>query len=134
MIIAKPAQTIPNTRAEKLLGVPSPIPGKNGLQSQHSQEILRIDKKYLSAKSASLNPSRSPELRRTPQANHIALVRLRDSSSLISPGSVLYLARSDYKQRLTSSVRENREANKSYLPSKWRKSVEKIETDGNNFD
>ena len=26
MIIAKPAQTIPNTRAEKLLGVPSPIP------------------------------------------------------------------------------------------------------------
>ena len=28
MIIAKPAHTMPSTRAEKLLGVPSPIPGE----------------------------------------------------------------------------------------------------------
>ena len=32
-----------------------------------------------------------PELRRTPQANQMALVRFRDSSSFISLGSTLYL-------------------------------------------
>lgn len=48
--MAKPAHTIPSTRAEKLRGVPSPI----------------------------------PLFRRTPQANHIAELKLRASSSVLS--------------------------------------------------
>lgn len=50
IIIAKPAQTMPNTLAEKLLGVPSPI----------------------------------PLFSRTPQANHMAELKFKASSSVLS--------------------------------------------------
>lgn len=40
MIIAKPAQTIPSTRAEKLLGVPSPMPLFN--RTPHANQIAEL--------------------------------------------------------------------------------------------
>jgi len=40
MIMAKPAQTMPKTRAEKLLGVPSPIPLlRSTPQANHTAEL-----------------------------------------------------------------------------------------------
>ena len=36
MIIANPAHTMPSTRAEKLRGVPSPIPGNTSVISGHN--------------------------------------------------------------------------------------------------
>jgi hypothetical protein len=40
MIIAKPAHTIPNTRAEKLLGVPSPMPLLS--KTPHANQIAEL--------------------------------------------------------------------------------------------
>ena len=68
-----------------------------------------------------------PEFSKTPQANQMALVRFRDSSSLISLGSALYL-------KLCWCCPVVIKKKRIHLPSKWRKSVKKVETYCDNLD
>ena len=92
MIIAKPAHTIPRTRAEKLRGVPEKY-----IFGNHKYKIAYLWVKYdvvenllqfpnlpsfFNSNVPHIDdwPSPMPELSRTPQANQIALVRLSDSS------------------------------------------------------